>query len=207
MLHRSKVFVVDDDPEIRRSFEWLAGSIDLAVETFGSASEFLDSVEPDQPGCLVLDVRMAGMGGLELQSVMQEHGYSLPVIMVTGYGDVPTAVRAMKRGAAEFVEKPYNDQFMLDRIQDCLEKDNQVRDALERRSKMRARIDRLTRREKQVLELISNGLSNKQAAHELGISARTVEVHRANAMTKLEVRTVAEMVKVLEQSRSPAELY
>lgn len=194
------VFVVDDDAAVRQSFEWLVGSVGLHTETYASAQDFLDAYDPARPGCLVLDVRMPGMSGLELQERLAGEGVSLPVIVVSGYGDVPTAVRVMKQGAVDFIEKPFSDQAMLDRIQASIERDLEARQAEAERASARTNRDRLTRRESEVMELVIVGKSNKEIARDLAISPKTVEVHRANVMKKMQADSLADLVRLAERT-------
>ncbi len=194
------VFVVDDDAAVRQSFEWLVGSVGLRTETFESAQAFLKAYDPDRPGCLVLDVRMPGMSGLELQERLLAEGITLPIIVVSGYGDVPTAVRVMKQGAVDFVEKPFSDQAMLDRIQASIEFDLQTREADAKRAGARNNLANLTRRETEVMESVIAGRSNKEIARALAISPKTVEVHRANVMKKMRADSLADLVRLAERA-------
>lgn len=196
------VFVVDDDAAVRQSFEWLVGSVGLRTETYASARDFLDAYDPARPGCLVLDVRMPGMSGLELQERLAADGVTLPVIVVSGYGDVPTAVRVMKHGAVDFIEKPFSDQAMLDRIQASIERDLEARRADAKRASARSNRDRLTRREAEVMDLVIAGQSNKQIARALAISPKTVEVHRAKVMKKMQADSLAELVRLATRAAS-----
>ena len=194
------VFVVDDDAAVRQSFEWLVGSVGLKTETYASARAFLDGYDPARPGCLVLDVRMPGMSGLELQERLAAEGITLPVIVVSGYGDVPTAVRVMKQGAVDFIEKPFSDQAMLDRIQASIERDLQARKDAAERASARSNRDTLTRREAEVMDLVILGRSNKEIARDLTISPKTVEVHRANVMKKMHADSLADLVRLAERT-------
>lgn len=191
------VFVVDDDPAVLDSLSELLESVGLRVATYPSAGAFLDSFDPERPGCLVLDIRMPGMSGLDLQEVLVERQALLPIIFITGHGDVPMAVHAMKHGAVEFILKPFRDQDLLDRIERALA-DNLARrqDHLERRG-IQERLDTLTPREREVLERVVAGQSNKVLAHELGISQRTVEIHRAKVMEKMQADNLAELVSLV----------
>lgn len=197
------VFVVDDDAAVRQSFEWLVGSVGLKTETYESAQAFLDAYDPARPGCLVLDVRMPGMSGLELQERLAAEGVPLPVIVVSGYGDVPTAVRVMKQGAVDFIEKPFSDQAMLDRIQASIERDQQARRAEAERAGARESRDSLTRREAEVMALVIAGKSNKEIARDLAISPKTVEVHRAHVMKKMQADSLADLVRLAERAAPP----
>ena len=191
------VFVVDDDRAARESLSWLIGSIHLCVVSFASAAEFLAAYPPGQPGCLITDVRMPGLSGLDLQAELKRRGVEIPVIVVTGHGDVPMAVRAMKAGALDFVEKPFNDQVLIDLVQKAVAKSlAAARGQVEKRD-IRARRDQLTPRERQVLDMIVAGDSNKGIAHVLGISEKTVEAHRAHVMDKMQARSLAELMKLV----------
>jgi FixJ family two-component response regulator len=188
------IFVVDDDHAVRESLRWLLESVNLPVVTFGSAQEFLDSYRTEQGGCLILDVRMPGMSGLELQKKLTDYECGLPVIIITGHGDVPMAVRALKTGAVDFIEKPFNDQTLLERIQQCLDQDRERREEILYRQRLDERVGQLTRRELEVLDGVVAGKLNKVIAEELGISSKTVEAHRSNIMEKMEASSLAELV-------------
>jgi two-component system response regulator FixJ len=188
------VFVVDDDQAVRESLRWLLESVGHSVETYESASAFLADHDGSRNGCLVLDVRMPGMSGLELQESLNGLSSTLPILIITGHGDVPMAVQAMKAGAMEFIEKPFNDQILLDRIQACLTHAASQRRDQENRSDILQRIARLTPREKQVMEAVVAGKPNKIVADDLSISIKTVEIHRARAMDKMQAKSLAELV-------------
>ncbi|MCU7940509.1 MAG: response regulator transcription factor [gamma proteobacterium symbiont of Bathyaustriella thionipta] len=188
------VFIVDDDEAVRQSTAWLIESIGLKVITFVSADEFLDKYNNEQ-GCIVMDVRMPGMSGLEAQEEMKNKGIALPLIFITGHGDVPMAVRALKRGAFDFIEKPFNDQLLLDSVQRGLKTNNEAIESLIRNESVDKRISALTPREKEVMIRVTEGKPNKVIAHELSVSIKTVEVHRARMMEKMEANSVAELVK------------
>lgn len=190
------VFVVDDDPSMRKSLQWLTESVGLNVETFATAEEFLTTYNNARPGCLLLDMRMPGMSGLDLQSRLAEAEARLPVIIVTGHGEIQSAVRAMKLGAVAFIEKPFRDQELLDNVRQAIERDLQEREQEAARRDVEARHARLTPREREVLNLVVAGRANKQIASELGISQKTVEVHRSHVMRKLEAQSVAELVRL-----------
>ncbi len=196
------VHVVDDDPNLLKSLRWLLESVGRKVETFESGRAFLADFDPAQPGCLLLDIRMPGMSGLELTQHLQSRNIALPIILFTGHGDVPMAVQAMKDGAFDFIEKPYNEQKLLDRINDAVEHDCRTRHELAQRDEAIARIAQLTPREREVMELIVEGLANKQMAVRLGISEKTVEVHRSRARRKLGAESVADLVKIALRSRA-----
>jgi len=190
------VFVVDDDRAMRDSLRWLLESIGLTVRTYATAAEFLREHQPSQPGCLVLDVRMPGMSGLDLQAELVKRGAELPTIVVTGHAEVAMAVRAVKAGAIDFIEKPFSDQLLLDRVRQALEIDRQSREVRARREEARRRLASLSAREREVLELVAAGKANKEVAAALGLSPKTVEVHRAHVMSKMAVDSLAELIRV-----------
>jgi two-component system response regulator FixJ len=190
------VFVVDDDRAMRDSLRWLLESVGLTVRTYSTAAAFLREYEPAQPGCLVLDVRMPGMSGLDLQAELVRRGAGLPTIVVTGHAEVPMAVRAVKAGAVDFIEKPFSDQHLLDRVRQALEIDRLEREVRHRREAARRRLESLTARERQVLGLVVAGKANKEIAATLGLSPKTVEVHRAHVMSKMAVDSLAELIRV-----------
>ncbi len=194
---QATVFVVDDDAAVRRSLSLLIGSMALPVETFSSAQDFLERCDADRPGCLVLDIRMPGMSGLELQTELHTRGFFLPVIFITGHGDIAMAVRAMQHGALDFIEKPFNDQQLLERINQALELDRVGRENRDELSAMAARIALLTPRETEVMRRIVAGQANKVVAIELGLSERTVEIHRAKVMAKTGAGSLAELVSMV----------
>jgi FixJ family two-component response regulator len=193
MTTEPTVFVVDDDQSVREALCWLLRVVNLKTEAYASTHEYLAACDPDRPGCLVLDVRMPEISGLQLQEMLAEHGFDIPVIMITGHGDVPMAVRAMKAGAVDFIQKPFNDQVLLERIQHALALDARRRQARAARRTARARLAMLSRREYEVLNLLVSGKPNKVIAAELGISVKTVEVHRSRAMAKMGAKSVAEL--------------
>ena len=194
MTAEAHIYIVDDDSAVRESLRWLLESAGHAVEAFDSARDFLRNYSDDSPGCLLLDVRMPGMSGLELQETLKDRGVDTPIIIITGHGDVPMAVQAMKAGAVEFIEKPFNDQVLLDRIQQCVELDRRRRQDTAARSDITDRSARLTPREREVLDAVVAGKPNKIIADELNISIKTVEIHRARGMTKMEAGSLAELV-------------
>ncbi|MGB6604020.1 MAG: response regulator transcription factor [Steroidobacteraceae bacterium] len=199
------IFVVDDDEGVRNSLKFLLKSVGLATRAFASADEFLAAYRPDQPGCMVLDVRMPGMSGLELQQQLNLRGAVVPVIFITGHGDVPMAVEAMQQGAFDFLQKPFRDQELIDRIQRALEQDAQNRAALAQHDKIRSRLESLTEREREVLGLLTSGKQNKTMAAELGLSQRTVEIHRARIMEKTGAGSLAQLVRmVMDLESKPA---
>lgn len=199
------VFVVDDDEVVRNIICQLIESVNIKAKGLASAREFLNSYIPTQPGCLVLDVRMPGMSGIQLQSKLKEKNFHIPIIFITGHGDVPMAVRAFKNGAVDFIEKPFRNQILLDQIQESLERDANIRKKQNLQKTSEDKLRLLTTREQQVLDLVRNGKSNKVIASTLGVSQRTVESHRANIMEKLEVKSLAELVTFIERIQ-PMEL-
>lgn len=192
------VYIVDDDDAVRESLQRLFESVAITVSTHGSAQGFLDHYDPRCPGCLVLDVRMPGMGGLDLLDRLRERGIELPVIIITGHGDVPAAVRALKSGALDFIQKPFNPQVLLDRVQQAIEQDRAIRRRAAARSDAARRLSKLTAREHEVLELVLAGKANKVIAIDLAISERTVEFHRANIMKKMQARSLPELVNLVQ---------
>ncbi|MGI9317568.1 MAG: response regulator transcription factor [bacterium] len=199
---RQVVYVVDDDDAVRDSLLELLDSVGIEGVGFPSAKEFLTGCNLNPGGCLVLDIRMPGMSGLDLQKQLAESNNSLPIIFITGHGDVPMAVEAMKRGAVEFIQKPFRDQDLLDAIHAALESSDKEKSAVDEQQETLKRIESLTDREKEVLNWVVNGHPNKVIAIELGISQRTVENHRAHVMEKMNVRTTANLIKqVLMASR------
>ena len=200
------VFVVDDDPGIRDSVRWLLESVGLRVETYDSAQAFLDAYLANRPGCLILDVRLPGMNGLDLLEELRNRGGTIPVIVVTAFGEVHSTVRAMKGGAIDVMEKPTRDQVMLDRVHQALELDRRTRESLASRADAVARYARLSKREVEVLKLIIAGKANKEIAGDLERSTKTVEAHRAAIMRKLGARSIAEVVRIVllaEESGNP----
>lgn len=195
------VFIVDDDASVRDALEYLLRSVGLGAKKFASATEFLQAYDPGSPGCLVLDVRMPGMSGLELQEELEERGSTLPIIFVTAHGDVPMAVHAVKAGAVDFLIKPFRDQELLDRVQQAIQDDAKVRDQLENRAAIVDCIGSLTPREREVMDMVVDGKANKVIAIDLGISQRTVEIHRARVMEKMQVASVAQLVQKVIRSR------
>lgn len=191
------VFVVDDDEAVRKSLRWLLESVDLSVTTFESATDFLERYQPDQPGCMILDIRMPKMSGLNLQDELSQRGIKIPVIMFTAHADVPAVVRSMKAGAFEFLEKPASDQILLDRVQAAIERDTKQRELSRAQTELESRMDRLTDREGEVMRLIVAGMSNKEVARELAISPKTVEVHRGRVMLKMGASSLAELVRMV----------
>jgi FixJ family two-component response regulator len=197
------VFVVDDDPSIRRAMRRLIGSVGLQVELFGSAKEFLLSKRPDGPSCLVLDIRLPGISGLDFQRELAEANIHIPIIFITAHGDIPMTVRAMKAGAVEFLTKPFRDQDLLDAIHAALEQDRAKRQQEEEMATLRQRWESLTPREREVLPLVVSGLLNKQIAAEIGTSETTVKVHRGQLMRKMGADSLAELVRLAERIGIP----
>ena len=191
------VFVVDDDPGVLNSVQLLLRSVGLNAETFSSAHEFLEAYDPERPGCLLLDVRMPGMSGLELQERLDSMGSTLPIIFVTAHGDVPMAVRAVKAGAVDFIQKPFRDQELIDKSRDAIEENARIREKFADRKGIAERIALLTPREREVMELVIEGKANKVIAQDLGISQRTVEIHRARVMDKIQAGSVSELVQMV----------
>ena len=190
------VFVVDDDPAMRDSLRWLIESTGLQVETFADAQAFLARIGPELPGCLILDVRMPGMSGIDLQTELARRGIGLPTIVVTGHAEVPMAVQAVKAGAIDFIEKPFSDQLLLDRVRQGIDMDRRERDGRARRGEVLRRMGLLTQREREVLHLVVAGKPNKEIAATLHLSPKTVEVHRAHVMEKMQASSVAELVRL-----------
>jgi FixJ family two-component response regulator len=204
IANQQNVFIVDDDEAMRDSLAWLLESNGLRVSLFESGEAFLDAYREDMAGCLVLDVRMPGMSGLELHERLQAMNSPLPIIFVTGHGDVPMAVSALKKGAADFIEKPFNDKEILRLIEQCLAADREQTGRRRHNADIERRLANLTPREREVMGLMAAGRLNKQIADDLGISIKTVEVHRARVMDKMEVRSLAELVQcVMEAARPP----
>jgi len=197
------VFVVDDDEGMRQSLKNLIGSVGLRVEAFASAQEFMRSKLMDVPGCLVLDVRLPGLSGLDLQKRMADAGIAIPIIFITGHGDIPMTVRAMKAGAVEFLTKPFRDQDLLDAIQQALERDRIAREQRAEIEELRGRLDSLTPREREVMGLVVAGLLNKQIAGELGTSETTIKIHRHQVMEKMGAGSLAELVRMADRLGIP----
>jgi len=203
-VNEPTVFIVDDDQAVVRSLRWLIESVKVRVETYASAQSFIDDYDSAMSGCLVLDVRLPGMSGIELQERLAAQRIRIPIIFITGHGDVQMAVRAVQAGAFDFVEKPFNDQDLLDRIQKAITRDTEQRDKEAYRTQLRALFASLTPREREVLDLVVEGMSNKAIANSLGLSAKTVEVHRAKVMDKMHARSVSDLVKMSMQNQPPA---
>jgi two-component system, LuxR family, response regulator FixJ len=191
------VFIVDDDQGVRDAVTLLMESIGLIAEGYVSAQGYLEAFDPRRPGCLVLDVRMRGMSGLELQERLAAEPLHPPIVMVTGHGDVPMAVRAVQAGAVDFIEKPFKDQVLLDAVHRALQRDAQARGQAVRLAEIQERLGRLTPREREILDLIVAGRRNKVIALDLGISQSTVEAHRAKVMEKLEARSLSDLMRIV----------
>ena len=202
---KGTVYVVDDDEAVRSSLRMLIRSVGLQARAFGLATEFLETYDPDLPGCVVLDVRMPGMSGLEMQQELNRRGATIPVVFITGHGDVPMAVEAMQAGAVDFIQKPFRDQDLLDRINQALEKDAGSRRMLAERNMIRKRLESLTPREREVLDLVVAGKANKVIAGDLNLSQRTVEIHRARVMEKMEAHSLAHLVRMVLEVERPEE--
>jgi FixJ family two-component response regulator len=201
----STVFVVDDDEAVRDSLGMLMRSIGLPAEGYVSAVEFLEAYDPDRPGCLVLDVRMPGLSGIDLQERLAAMHSILPVIFVTAHGDVPMAVHAMQAGAVDFMQKPFNEQALLDRVQQAIQQDRKNREVMRRAEEVRARVESLTPREHEVMELVAEGKANKVIAIDLGVSERTVEIHRARVMQKMQAESLPHLVRMVMIARRPSD--
>jgi FixJ family two-component response regulator len=196
MARQTTVFIVDDDDAVRGSLRLLLKASGLPAVALTSAQEFLDTWHPEQPGCLILDVRMPGMSGLELQSELNRRGAIIPVIFISGHGDIPMAVEAIQHGAFDFLSKPFRDQDLIDRVQRAIAVDAENRRALTEKETLRGRYDSLTPREQEVLLLVTQGKANKVMAGDLGVSQRTVEIHRARVMEKMGANSLAQLVRM-----------
>ncbi len=190
------VFVIDDDDNYRQMLRWLFESVQIKVKDFASAKDYLEQLDIKAPGCTILDLRMPDMDGLELLQILRSRHSSIPVIMLSAYGEIPTAVRSMQLGAVDFLEKPVNHQLLLERVNKCLAEDRRCREEDGDPGEMTARLETLTPREREVLGYIVQGKANKAIAWELGTSIRTIETHRANLMNKLNIKSVADLVRL-----------
>ena len=196
---KAAVYVVDDDPSVRKALERLLRSAGYKTMTFASAPEFLDFTCPDTPGCLILDIKMPRLSGLELQDRLSEKGISLPIIFITGHGTVPASVRAFKAGAMDFLQKPFKDGELLDAVSRAIEKHRRLRREQKEIKALRARLKTLTPREREVFSLVASGLLNKQVAFELGITEKTIKVHRARIMQKMVAQSLADLVRFAQK--------
>lgn len=192
------VFVVDDDASVRNALTFLFHSMELPVKAFTSAAELLDSELPDIPSCLVLDIRLPGGSGLAFQDLLAKAGIQIPIVFLTGHGDIPMSVKAMKAGAIDFLTKPFRDQDILDAVTRALDQDRNRRAGEKSLSDLRQRLESLTRREQEVMELVASGLRNKQIAYELDLAEMTVKIHRGRAMKKMAARSIADFVRMAE---------
>ena len=199
------VFVVDDDPSVRASLKFLVSTVGLQVESFDSAEAFLNKKPPDGPSCLVLDVRLRGMSGLDLQRELAARDLRIPIVFITGHGDIPMSVRAMKAGAVEFLSKPFRDQDLLDAIRAALERDLARRDQEKEVTELQQRFESLTLRQREVTAMVVSGFLNKQIADELGTAENTVKVHRSRAMEKMRAKSLADLIKMIEKVKGPSQ--
>ena len=197
MTEDPTVFIVDDDDEVRSALALLMESVGMPAETFESAQAFMQQFNPQRSGCLVLDVRMKGMSGLDLQERLSKKAIYPPIIVITGHGDVPMAVRAVKAGAIDFIEKPFNDQVLLDSIHRAIEQDAQRRGKAMQLAEIENRLERLTPREREILNLVVSGKRNKTIAFDLGISQSTVEAHRSKVMEKMQARSLSDLMRMM----------
>jgi RNA polymerase sigma factor (sigma-70 family) len=197
------VFVVDDDPSVRRALKRLVGSVGLQVELFGSAQEFMRSKRPDASSCLVLDIRLPGMSGLDFQHQLAEANIHIPIIFITGHGDIPMSVRAMKAGAVEFLTKPFRDQDLLDAIHLAIEQDRARRQRAAEIATLRERFESLSAREREVIAMVVSGMLNKHIAADIGTTENTVKVQRSRAMEKMQAKSLADLVKMVERLKIP----
>ncbi|MCL1075537.1 response regulator transcription factor [Shewanella dokdonensis] len=198
-MAQSLIHIIDDDPAVRNALQNLFRSVSLDSVSYALCTDFLDAPKPNLPGCLLLDVRLPGMSGLEFQSQLARLGVYMPVIMITGYGDIPMTVRAMKAGAIDFLSKPFRDQDLLDAVNTAIEQDIARRKDAESYAELTKCYQSLTERERQVMALVTSGYLNKQSASELGISEITIKLHRASLMRKMNAKTLAELVKMSEK--------
>jgi len=199
------VVVIDDDPSVRSSLKFLLSTVGLQAETFDSANSFLHRKRPDVPSCLVLDVRLPGLSGLDFQRELAAQNISIPIIFLTGHGDIPMSVRAMKAGAVEFLTKPFRDQDLLDAVRVALDRDRARREQETELADLQRRFDSLTSREREVVSMVVAGMLNKQIAAELGTAESTVKVQRSRAMEKMQAESLAHLIKMMQKLQAPSE--
>jgi RNA polymerase sigma factor (sigma-70 family) len=202
MTEAAVVFVVDDDPSVRSSIKFLISTVGLHVETFDSAEAALQKLTPDAPACLVLDVRLRGLSGLDLQAELAARNCQVPIVFITGHGDIPMSVRAMKAGAVEFLTKPFRDQDLLDAVRVALERSRARREQEKELTDLQQRFDSLTSREREVISMVVAGKLNKQIADQLGTAENTIKVHRSRAMDKMQAQSVADLVRMFEKLKT-----
>lgn len=197
------VYVVDDDEAVRHSLEMLLSSVSLRVETYENGQTFLDNWDPERPACLLVDLRMPGMSGLELQQKLVQAGHHIPIIFISAHGDISSAVRAMRVGAEEFLTKPFGEEVLLDRVQKAIRQELARRELTQRHEHLRARFETLTPRQREVMEQVAAGKSNKEIARDLNISVKTVELHRGQMMTRMQADSIADLVKMYLEINEP----